>query len=215
MFEGVVFYNNLNTYTMKYILFVAIGFASIMLPGCKKDESGSNNQLNEKTFVVNATKSSEWVYFSFEKDDTLKIVDRFTSTDWDLAFRRFYIRSNGGLSGPGNVGADSTMLTGSDGFTAYKLVSDTAQFNSDINMRVMTFQGFTNDTVNPVLYTWFNYDFAINQLVPSNKIFVFRTAKGKYAKLWFKSYYSDLDGTTPGFIKFTYIFQGDGSKNFQ
>jgi hypothetical protein len=215
LFVGAVFYNNHNTFNMRFILLITIGFASIMLTNCKKDESGSNNQLHENTFVVKATKSSEWVYFSFEQNDTIKIVDPFKSTDWDLAFRRFYIRSNGGLSGPGNAGADSTMLTGSDGFSAYKMVSDTATYSSDINMRVMTFQGYTNDTVNPVMYTWFNYDFILKQLVPSNKIFVFRTAKGKYAKLWFKSYYSDADGTTSGFIKFTYIYQSDGSKNLQ
>jgi hypothetical protein len=200
---------------MRNILLIAIGFTSIILTGCKKDKPGSDNQLDEKTCIVNASKSSEWVYFSFEKGDTLKIADRFTSTDWDLAFKRFYIRSNGGLSGPGDAGADSTMLTGSGGFTACTLVSDTAVYNTDIDMRVLTYMGYTNDTVNPVLYTWFNYDFAVNQLVPSNKIYIFRTAKRKYAKLWFKSYYSDADGTTAGFVKFTYFYQGDGSKNLQ
>jgi hypothetical protein len=196
------------------ILLISLFTISAFFYSCKKDKTDTNSSLKEKTFVVNATSDTKWVYFSFDKNDTVQITDPKNSSDWDLAFKRFYIRSNSGLSGIGSAGADSTNLKNQNGFDTYKTLNDTAKFITDKNMQVMTYMGYGMDTVNPVLYTWFNYNFATNQLIPTNMIYVVKTATGKYAKVWIESYYNEMD-LTSGYIKFIYTYQPDGSKNLQ
>jgi hypothetical protein len=75
--------------------------------------------------------------------------------------------------------------------------------------------GFATYIINPVLYTWFTLEFAAQgtQIVPTDYIFIVRTATGKYAKVWFKSYYSATNAS--GFINFQYKYQPDGSKNLE
>jgi hypothetical protein len=196
------------------ILFIAIISFSSLFYGCKKNDGSNNNSTGGKTFVVNATSENKWVYFSFDKNDTLQISDPKNSTNWDLAFKRFYIRSNGGLSGIGNAGADSINSKNQSGFDSYNTVSNIANFSADKYMQVMTYMGYGMDTVNPVLYTWFNYNLTTNQLIPTNMIFVVKTANGKFAKIWIESYYNDKD-LTSGYVKFLYSYQPDGSKNLQ
>jgi hypothetical protein len=193
------------------IVIITLIILSPLFYKCKKDNPST---ITGKTFVVNASSQTNWVYFSFDKNDTVKISNPKNSTDWDLAFKRFYIRSNGGLSGIGNAGADSTNLKNQNGFDSCKIVSDTLNFSADKYMKVMTYMGYGMDTVNPVLYTWFNYSFTTFQLIPTTMIFVVKTASGKYAKVWIESYYNDMD-LTPGYIKLTYTYQPDGSKILQ
>ena len=67
--------------------------------------------------------------------------------------------------------------------------------------------------VNPILYTWFSLEFAPQgtQIVPTDYIYVVKTGTGKYAKVWFKSYYSATN--LSGYVTFQYKYQPDGSKN--
>ncbi len=193
---------------MKFI-YLSILACSLMFVGCKK--SDTSTPLTGTTFIINATSETQWVYFSFDKNDSVKISDPKNSTGWDIAFKRFYVRSNGGLSGIGSAGADSANVNGQTGFDSYKSVTST-NFSTDKYMQVMTYMGYGMDTVNPVLYTWFNYNFGTNTLVPTNMVFIVKTASGNYAKVWIESYYSDLN--VPGYVKFKYVYLPDGSKSF-
>ena len=56
-----------------YISILAVG---ILFSSCKKTD---NTPLTGKTFVVNATSESNWVYFSFDKNDTVSIASPSTS----------------------------------------------------------------------------------------------------------------------------------------
>jgi hypothetical protein len=196
------------------ILIISIIAFGTFFYSCKKDKTDNNSGLTGKTFVVNASSETKWVYFSFEKNDTVQIIDPKNSMDWDLAFKRFYIRTNGGLSGNGIAGADSTNLKNQSGFDSYNVVNDTAKFITDKYTQVMTYMGYGMDTVNPALYKWFTYNFVTNQLIPTNMIYVVKSTKGKFAKIWFESYYNEMD-LNSGYIKFIYTYQPDGSKILQ
>jgi hypothetical protein len=49
--------------------------------------------------------------------------------------------------------------------------------------------------------------------VPADYIYIVKTATGKYAKIWFKSYYSPEN--ISGYVTFQYKYQPDGSKNLE
>ena len=48
--------------------------------------------------------ANRWTYFSFDAGEVeLSDEEALTSTDWDLGFKRFNIKSNSGPSGPAGV----------------------------------------------------------------------------------------------------------------
>jgi hypothetical protein len=182
----------------------------ILFTACKKEEITSS--IQSYTFEVNASSSTGWKYFSFEKNDTVTIADPSSSADWDLAFQRYRIKTNGGLSGSGMGSAANSYKKGQAGFDVLTTVSDTASFTSDESIQIAVQQGYTTYVVNPELYTWFGIELAAQgtQIVPSDYIYVVKTANGKYAKIWFKSYYSPAN--LSGYITMQYKYQSDGSK---
>jgi hypothetical protein len=179
---------------------------------CKKE---TNQPIQSQTFEINSTSSTLWKYFSFAKNDTITVADPATSIEWDLAFQRYRIRTNGGKSGSGMGSAATSSMKGQTGFDSLNLVSDTVTFAADDSVKIAVQQGYATYLVNPVLYTWFTLEFAnqVTQIVPTDDIFIVKTAAGKYAKVWFKSYYSPAD--VSGYVTFQYKYQQDGSKNLE
>jgi hypothetical protein len=185
----------------------------LLVAGCVKEES--KTPIEAQTFEVNATSTTTWKYFSFEANDTVEISDPLNSTEWDLAFQRYRIRTNGGKSGNGMGKAANSSEKGQSGFDALNFVPDTSTFVADDTMSIAIVQGYATYIVNPKLYTWFTMEMATQgtQIVPSDYIYFVQTARGKYAKVWFKSYYSSTNKS--GYVTFQYKYQPDGSKNLE
>ena len=192
-----------------YLLPVAIS----LLTGCSKSDPGP--AIQSQTFEVNSTSATTWKYFSFATNDTISVSDPATSNEWDLAFQRYRIRTNGGKSGNGMGSAANSFLKGQAGFDALKLVPDTTTFTNDDSIEIAVQQGYSTYIVNPELYTWFSMEMATQgtQIVPSDFIYIVKTASGKYAKVWFKSYYSATNAS--GYVSFQFKYQPDGSKNLE
>ncbi len=197
---------------MKRIIYLTvISFA--FLTACTK--SDENTPIQSQEFVVNSTSSTTWKYFSFAQNDTINVTDPENSQEWDLAFQRYRIRTNGGISGHGQGSAANSFVKLQAGFDQLKTFPDTTSFFTDKSMEIAVQQGYATYDVNPVLYTWFNIELGPNgtQIVPSDYIYIIRTATGKYAKVWFKSYYNAANNS--GHITFEYKYQPDGSKNLE
>jgi len=194
---------------MKKSLFLLIAFAGVMA-GCQKENN--SQPIVSQTFEVNSSSSTTWTYFSFAKNDTVVVADPENSLEWDLAFQRYRIRTNGGKSGSGAGSAANSYQKGEAGFDALKVVSDTVTFTDDDSIEIAVQQGYATYIVNPELYTWFSIELAAQgtQIVPSDYVYIVRTADGKYAKVWFKSYYSTLN--VSGYVTFQYKYQPDASK---
>jgi hypothetical protein len=192
-----------------YLFPVLIGISI----GCKKNDSIPT--IQSQTFEVNSTSSTTWKYFSFASNDTITVTDPLTSSAWDLAFQRYRIKTNGGKSGNGLGSAANSYFKGQTGFDAFKIVSDTATFVADDSMLIAIQQGYATYVVNTKLYTWFTLEMATQgtQIVPSDYIYIVKTGTGKYAKVWFKSYYSASN--VSGYVTIEYKYQPDGSKNLQ
>ena len=60
---------------------------------------------DEYLVTIDASSYSNWVYFSVEQNSVISIDDPENSLEWDFAFQRKHIKTNGGLSGIGNGGA--------------------------------------------------------------------------------------------------------------
>lgn len=193
-----------------YILLII--FVSTLMVSCKKEPVET---LTEgKTITVDATSYEEWTYFSFEKGDVITVTDPATDKNWDLGFLRSHIRTNSGTSGSalggaydkGTVDFETVTEAPTSGFTA-DVDDEVSQFN------MTTFQ-YDLISANAVLDTWGSFD---NSQSPppfnvSNKIFVVKTANGKYAKIHIKAY-SNESGT--GNITFEYKYQADGTTNLK
>jgi hypothetical protein len=195
----------------KYIIVSAI--LIILLLGCKKENH--RVPIQSQTFEINSTGSTVWKYFSFAENDTITVADPANSDAWDLAFQRYRIKTNGGKSGNSSGSAANSFKKGQDGFDALSTVSDTATFASDDSISIAVQQGYATYVVNPLLYTWFSLEFAAQgtQIVPTDYIYIVKTGSGKYAKVWFKSYYNATNQS--GYVTFQYKYQPDGSKNLE
>jgi hypothetical protein len=197
---------------MKKMVYLAIALAGLSV-ACKK--VGTNPVILSQTIEINSTSSTKWKYFSFAKNDTITVADPLTSTEWDLAFQRYRIKTNGGKSGNGLGNAANSYKKGQTGFDALKIVSDTTTFSADDSIQIAVQQGYATYVVNPELYTWFTIELAAQgtQIVPTEYIYIVETASGKYAKVWFKSYYSSAN--VSGYVTIEYKYQPDGSKNLE
>lgn len=197
---------------MKRIIYLFIIFSGL-ITACQK--TNDNNTVQQQEYVVNATSSTSWKYFSFAKNDTVTITDPATSLDWDLAFQRYRIRTNGGIDGPGNGSAANSYKKLQAGFDLLTTIPDTTTFVEDTNVEIAVQQGYAYYNINPVLYSWFSIELGANgtQIVPTDNIYFIKTANGKYAKVWFKSYYNNSN--TSGYVTFQYKYQADGSRNIE
>ena len=172
-----------------------------------------NSTLETKTFSTGST-NNKWVYFSFAKGDTVPVVSATSSRGWDIAFRRTTIKINGGTSGPGKGGV--TMLKGVN-FEDIKTAPAAAVFTVDDT----TSAGFAIPSGSDS--GWYTYTGDPNHwiLAIEDRVFVFRTADEKYAKMKFVSYYSNGQPpsqplqTDSGYYTFKYVYQSNGSKKFE
>lgn len=197
---------------MKKIFYVILFLAAVFTSCTKSDV---NTPIKSGQFVINSTKSTRWVYFSFAKNDTISVADPMTSSEWDLAFQRYRIKTNGGLSGSGLGSAANSYKKLQTGFDNLAVVPDTTTFVADESIQIAVQQGYATYVVNPELYTWFSIELATagTQIIPSDYIYIVKTATGNYAKVWFKSYYSAAN--VSGYVTIEYKYQPDGSKNLE
>jgi hypothetical protein len=197
---------------MKRLVYLSVCMIGILI-ACKKEESAP--AIQPQTFEINSTGTATWKYFSFAKNDTISVSDPAASSEWDLAFQRYRIRTNGGRSGHSIGGAANSYKKGQTGFDALNLVPDTANFATDDSVKIAVQYGYATYIVNPVLYTWFSIELAAQgtQIVPSDYVYIVETGTGKFAKVWFKSYYSATN--EGGHITFQYKYQPDGSKRLE
>ena len=71
------------------------------LAACEGDTSAPPPQAGE--LEIDASSNTAFTYFSFADDGVVTIADPSTSSGWDLAFRRYSVRLNGGVAGPKGV----------------------------------------------------------------------------------------------------------------
>lgn len=185
---------------------ILILVAAVMFSACEEDDTDSG-KLEVVTEQVAATSYTEWVYFSFSEGKIVDVTDPKTSTNWDIGLKRNNFRTNSGASGNGLGGA---LDTESVDFDSYFEAPETG-YSVDVEIQAFDFNTmeYYTTTANEVLDTWGAFtDDMPPTFIPSNKVFVVKTADGKFVKMIILSYYG-ADGS--GYITFKYVYQPDGS----
>ncbi len=203
---------------MKRLFYLGV-FLLTILSSCKKD--------NAETLILKAvnvdnieTKAfDKWVYFSFEKGIlgtyTENEFDYKNSLDWDLAFHRWDVRTNGGESGKGKGAAcavnyqDLNVELWSLNFASLAFVNDskikTYMAPPDMNAETDADQR-KEVPANTILATWLKV--SMSSIPPTytmaTNAFVIKAANGKMAAIQFTNYLSDK--AVKGYVSFKYIY---------
>jgi hypothetical protein len=158
-------------------------------------EEGSGDDF--VTFVdatgggMEATQSYVYARFTSKGLEKLDLTDEdaFTSADWDVAFRRYVIRLNSGVSGPGDVRAGRTAPA-----TQF---ADLAEVPANLELR--TEEYFTPDSCEFVsdgsgigapataLASFWSYKSCLQM---TKNVYVLELPKAKHVKLEVLAYYS-------------------------
>jgi hypothetical protein len=151
-------------------------------------------------YTVDATSNGRWVYFDLSRGSVVA-VESARSLDWDVAFQRHRMITNGGATNPlglagvldlGPVSLDSALELPDSGYVTDEQRGDSPR--------------------NRVLEDWYDYSWISHVLRPADRTFALRTADGKYAVMRFLGYY--CPGGRPGCISFRYRYRGDGANRF-
>ena len=200
-------------------LLALIGFCVLFATGCERvagdgfdPASATYNptpprpvktveQLTEPiVYTVDARSENVWIYFDFSRGAVVPVLDPKEDA-WDLAFKRYVMKTNGGRSNPDGQGA--VLKLNRRDFAGLSAVPGDVEFQADVHPKNRL------HPFNPVLEKWYNYSYLANVLAPKPEVYVIRTQEGKYAKMRMLSYY--CTGNVAGCMTFEYVYQGDGS----
>ena len=189
---------------MNMNLFLAISLS--LTAGCTKSIDNSSDTGSDGTIacedsvngvtrtLIDSTSEEEWVYLDFERCEVVEVAEPESSATWDVGFRRFNPKINGGVSGAGEMevaildGAnfDEVSSAPADGY-----VTDTADDDDD-GVPEYAMEG------------WYIYHMEDHTLSPADLVYVIKTVEGGYVKLRFEDYYDDAG--TSGYLQFSWAF---------
>jgi hypothetical protein len=162
--------------------------------------SAPSNLLGTKITVINASSADEWIYFDFSRGKVVDIHDK-TSLEWDLAFRRSKVISNGGATN--KFGKAGLINLGSLNFDQ---VVDVPLDNYTPDTATKT------ETENLILLKWYSYNYLTHKLSAKPNTYAVKTANHEYVKVKFLDFYCTNKET--GCIKMQYVYQDNGSNQF-
>ena len=164
---------------------------TFVLAGCAPDLSGELDpgpppSLPPDGVRIDATSETVEVGFDLDAGAIVDLAD----PAWDLSFLRYFVRLNGGVSGPGPVEAASLPGVAYDDVA----VAPETGFATDA-------PDANGDGVDElVLGGWYTYDLVEHTLAPADVVYVVRSTEGSDHKLAFLSYYDEAG--TPAMITF-------------
>jgi len=156
--------------------------------------------------LVDASSTTAWSYLDLETGLAVTPTDPTTERTWDIAFQRFKVISNGGVSGMGGALVARVIDTPFADITQAPesgYIADAP--DGDIDRDDTADSAFTNGTND-----WYNYDVATHRVSPREDItYIVRTPEmhffparetSNFYKVQLNGYY-DAAGS-PGFLRF-------------
>lgn len=155
-----------------------------MLIGCSKDKPNpvQPEDTSTSTWVENgnywrslidATSEVDFTFFNFASRETVSVSDPQTDTTWDIAFKRYQIILNGGVSGDKGVMGVDLATTGSPDSIDFAAVLDTPDVSAD---------DWQEDSFVLAVDAWYSYDPFAHAIVPTEYVYVLKDALGQYVK---------------------------------
>jgi hypothetical protein len=119
----------------------------------------------------------------------VEVADPSDSSAWDLGFRRFLVKSNGGVSGTGGV-----RIAPLEG-VAFDDVTEPPSEGWPEDAEDSDLDGHPDYVISGRPgESWFQYNLRTHVLDVADTIWVIEAADGRYFKLLFASYYRQVDG---------------------
>lgn len=189
---------------------------------CDDDDDNNSQAATYDTLTIETKDYTLWHYFSFENGivgtgsadpEDADDAEWKQRTDWDLAFHRTNVRTNSGASGIGEGGMLEASETDFDKVLAAPATGYTVDGTIQISLTAAMPPVMVDSPGNEVCDGWATYDHSEGAWVFAEKIFIIKTADGKYAKIWLKSFLDDEDSS--GTVTMEYSYQADGSTSLE
>ncbi len=170
----------------------------VFVPSPRAPEEAGERLVGPRIYTVDAGSHDKWVYFDFSRGSAVDIGSR-GSLDWDIAFQRHRMITNGGATNPlgqggvvdlGPLDIASALELPASGYAADERRGDVPR--------------------NRLLEDWYDYNWTSHVLKPADRAYAIRTADGNFAVLRFLGYY--CPGGRPGCVTFRYRYRGDGER---
>jgi hypothetical protein len=142
--------------TARRARFAAPALAALLfLAACESDTTAPPPQAGE--LEIDASSNTDFVYFSFADDGTVTVTNPSSSSAWDLAFRRYSLRLNGGVAG--TKGVTGFNLENNVGATDAQVLAFTAENQQPafdaVGAADIPASGFTSEVLAPDVTGWF------------------------------------------------------------
>lgn len=160
--------------------------------GCPENEPSLEHEAlgdDVTRTVVAACHDDRWVYLHLGSGEVVEPDDDAQSLAWDLAFRRFHVKSNGGVSGIGGVRVAPLDGVAFDDVTeppAEGWLEDAEDSDLDGHDDYVI-SGRPGES-------WFQYNIDTHVLEVADTVWVVETVEGAHFKLLFTDYYREIDG---------------------
>ena len=156
--------------------FMTIDWEEIDAPS---DPTPANPDIDK---TIDATDSATWIYFDLESGTTVSPETPTDSSDWDLAFQRYTIAVNGGVSGTGNM----EVLPIFDVYNDFENITEIPDGDW-----ITDEEDANEDTIPEYAFKdWFNYDSSTHVLTPADTVYLVRTVEENIFRVRIIEYYS-------------------------
>ncbi|MCP4808683.1 MAG: hypothetical protein GY884_25360 [Proteobacteria bacterium] len=145
-------------------------------------DADADTDADVVTTEVDASGGENWVYYDLETQSVVTPGEPDTDTAWDLAFQRYAVHLNGGISGPGAVQV-----------APYEGYYDAFDENTQAPPHGWITDREDEDGDGEDEYAmggWYDYDSATHQLAPADVLYFVDTGDDFY-RLRFLSYYDE------------------------
>lgn len=144
---------------MRFNLY-GLAAAAVVLSACNGDSSGPANTLPNGEVEVDASSTTQYAYFDLASGAVVTVASPTTSTAWTLGFRRYEVRINGGVAGPGGVSGFN--LANNAGATSQQVLAFTpanqkAAFDAVGEADIPADDAFVTETLVANPLAWLNF----------------------------------------------------------
>lgn len=163
--------------------FLVVAALLATLTACESDSSGPPPVDEEGVVEIDASSSTDFTYFSLADGEVVAVADPSASTDWDLALRRFEVRLNGGVSGPGDVAGvnlENNVNATPEQILAFTPENTQAEFDAVGEAAIPVSTGFVADGLEENPLGWLSFG-PTGPVANPSAVWQVRTASGDYA----------------------------------
>ncbi len=209
---------NRNRFFLLMLVVALFGFQS-----CDKEDDAPKSDLKSHEIEINSSAFGKWVYVSLEKGEKVgesKADEKFNGADWDIAFCRSDVRLNCGQSGSGKAGVivanDKKGKSGWEAITEAPKDGYAVDEMTDFMISMQPYKQGKVSTAKTMKGKWVKMKGMGQGYELSGQIFIIKTAKGKYGKIWFKQYAKVVNGKPKGgHITLKYAIQNNGTTDLK